>query len=153
MDCALKPNVFLVHHPILGLDYLYDHVHLYKEAVPILAKTLKDVAFSRNLTTQRSSRPAQTPPRPPRSPRPSRPPRPPRPPITPRHHQPRLPARIPRTPQPPQDHQHHQHTPKPSQFSPPQPSLDPLPPPPLYFQQYNQLYRHPSLLDGTMLRL
>ena len=40
-DCALKPNVFLSHHRILGPDYLYDHVHLYREAVRILTKTLK----------------------------------------------------------------------------------------------------------------
>ena len=100
--------MFLAHHPILGPDYLCDHVHLYREAVPILAKSLRDVTFSRNLTTsQRSSQLAQTPPRParpPRSPRPSRPP------ITPTKHQPRPPARTPRTPQPPQYHQHHQHT-------------------------------------------
>ena len=137
-DCALKPNVFLAHHPILGPDCLYDHVHLYREAVPILAKTLKDITFSRNLTnTQSNNWPAQTPPRPSR---------PPRPPIAPRHHQPRLAARIPRTPRPSQDHQHHQHTTRPSQHTP-----QPRPPP--YFQQYSQLCRHPSLLDGTMLRL
>lgn len=48
--CALKPNVFLTHHPT-HLDCLYDHVHLYRETVRILAKTMKDATFSSNLTT------------------------------------------------------------------------------------------------------
>lgn len=35
-------------YPTLDPTCLYDHVHLYKTAVPIFARTLKDVALSRN---------------------------------------------------------------------------------------------------------
>lgn len=38
-DCALRTNVHPAHHPSLDLDHLYDHVHLYKQAVRIFAKT------------------------------------------------------------------------------------------------------------------
>ncbi|CAB1350421.1 unnamed protein product [Coregonus sp. 'balchen'] len=66
-DCALRPNVHLAHHPTLDLDCLYDHVHLYRETVPILAKTLKDVALNRIPTSPpRNSRAISTPPRSPR---------------------------------------------------------------------------------------
>ncbi|KAJ8339686.1 hypothetical protein SKAU_G00343190 [Synaphobranchus kaupii] len=54
-DCALRPNVHLAHHPALSVDDLYDQVHLLKEAVPVLAKTLKDVALNRNSTTSHRS--------------------------------------------------------------------------------------------------
>ncbi len=47
-DCALKPNVYLAQHPTLNLNSLYDHVHLHRRAVPIFAKTLKDIALSRS---------------------------------------------------------------------------------------------------------
>lgn len=63
--CALKPNVHLAHHPTLDFTCLYDHVHLYKTAVPVFAKTLKDVALNRNRnSTPRSNRVQQPPPRP-----------------------------------------------------------------------------------------
>ncbi len=47
-DCALKPNVYLAQHPTLNLNSLYDHVRLHIRAVPIFAKTLKDIALSRS---------------------------------------------------------------------------------------------------------
>lgn len=48
-DCALKPNVHLAQHPTLNLSSLYDHVHLHRRrAVPIFAKTLKDIALNRS---------------------------------------------------------------------------------------------------------
>lgn len=50
-DCALKPNVHLVQHPTLNLSSLYDHVHLHRRAVPIFAKTLKDIALNRSSST------------------------------------------------------------------------------------------------------
>jgi len=63
--CALKPNVHLAHHPTLDFTCLYDHVQLYKTAVPVFAKTLKDVALNRNRnSTPRSNRVQQPPPRP-----------------------------------------------------------------------------------------
>ncbi|KAG7267164.1 hypothetical protein CRUP_009419 [Coryphaenoides rupestris] len=46
--CSLLPNVHLAHHPTLDLDCLYDHVHLYKHALPPFAKTFKDAALNRN---------------------------------------------------------------------------------------------------------
>ncbi|XP_067310538.1 mediator of RNA polymerase II transcription subunit 15-like [Pseudorasbora parva] len=49
--CALLPNVHLAHHPDLDTDCLYDHVHLYKSLVHILAKRLKDVALNRTNQT------------------------------------------------------------------------------------------------------
>ncbi|KAL1274398.1 hypothetical protein QQF64_027212 [Cirrhinus molitorella] len=45
--CALVPNVYLAHHPDLDTDCLYDHVHLYKNLVHILAKRLKDLILNR----------------------------------------------------------------------------------------------------------
>nr|XP_046212454.1 uncharacterized protein LOC124039932 [Oncorhynchus gorbuscha] len=48
--------------PTIDLDCLYDHVHLYRETVPILAKTLKDVALNRSPTSPpRNSRAISTP--------------------------------------------------------------------------------------------
>ncbi len=45
--CAIVPNVYLAHHPDLDTDCLYDHVHIYKNLVHILAKRLKDVTLNR----------------------------------------------------------------------------------------------------------
>lgn len=45
--CASHPNVHLAHHPNIGTDCLFDHVHLLKEAVPIFTKNLKDATFGR----------------------------------------------------------------------------------------------------------
>ncbi|KAJ8369386.1 hypothetical protein SKAU_G00094140 [Synaphobranchus kaupii] len=70
-DCALRPNVHLAHHPALSVDDLYDQVHLYKEAVPVLAKTLKDVALNRNSTTSHRSNGQGRTQTPRRTPRPS----------------------------------------------------------------------------------
>ncbi|KAE8297665.1 hypothetical protein D5F01_LYC04303 [Larimichthys crocea] len=68
-DCVLKPNVHLAHHPTLDISCLYDHVHLFKNTVPIFAQTLKNVALNRDQSTaRRRSRLARSPPRP--SPRP-----------------------------------------------------------------------------------
>ncbi|KAK1902979.1 Platelet-activating factor acetylhydrolase IB subunit beta like [Dissostichus eleginoides] len=50
-DCILRPNVHLPHHPTLDINCLYDHVHLYKNTVPIFARTLKDVALNRDQST------------------------------------------------------------------------------------------------------
>ncbi len=47
-DCSLKPNVYLAQHPTLNRNSFYDHVHLHRRAVPIFAKTLKDIALSRS---------------------------------------------------------------------------------------------------------
>ena len=33
-DCALKPNVFLAHHPTMEPHSLYDQVHIYRSEVP-----------------------------------------------------------------------------------------------------------------------
>ncbi len=56
-DTALVPNVYLAHHPDLDTDCLYDHVHLYKNLVHILAKRLKYVTLnSTNQTSPRWSR-------------------------------------------------------------------------------------------------
>ncbi|KAK1903547.1 Conidiophore development regulator abaA [Dissostichus eleginoides] len=61
-DCILRPNVHLAHHPTLDINCLYDHVHLYKNTVPIFARTLKDVALNRDQSTpRRRSSPAQNP--------------------------------------------------------------------------------------------
>lgn len=49
--CALLPNVHLAHHPDLDTDCLYDHVHLYKSLVNILAKRLKDITLNRRTQT------------------------------------------------------------------------------------------------------
>ncbi|XP_016350301.1 uncharacterized protein LOC107695035 [Sinocyclocheilus anshuiensis] len=60
--CALVPNVYLAHHPDLDTDFLYDHVHLYKNLVHILAKRLKDVTLNRtNQTSPRWSRTSPNP--------------------------------------------------------------------------------------------
>ncbi|KAK1874816.1 Platelet-activating factor acetylhydrolase IB subunit beta like [Dissostichus eleginoides] len=68
-DCILRPNVHLAHHPTLDINCLYDHVHLYKNTVPIFARTLKDVALNRDQSTpRRRSSPAQNPLRPERHP-------------------------------------------------------------------------------------
>ncbi|XP_071186896.1 uncharacterized protein [Salvelinus alpinus] len=101
-DCALRPNVHLAHHPTLDLDCLYDHVHLYRETVPILAKTLKDVALNRSPTSPpRNSRAISTLPR------------------SPRQH----PGPAPWTPQPRPQHHQPQCPPQPAQHRPPQPSF------------------------------
>ncbi|XP_030279699.1 histone-lysine N-methyltransferase set1-like isoform X2 [Sparus aurata] len=50
-DCVLRPNVHLAHHPTLDVNCLYDHVHLFKNKVPIFARTLKDVALNRDQST------------------------------------------------------------------------------------------------------
>ncbi|KAM9473035.1 uncharacterized protein ACWYII_008123 [Salvelinus alpinus] len=101
-DCALQPNVHLAHHPTLDLDCLYDHVHLNRETVPILAKTLKDVALNRSPTSPpRNSGAISTPPR------------------SPRQH----PGPAPWTPQPRPQHHQPQCPPQPAQHRPPQPSF------------------------------
>lgn len=46
-DCALRPNVYLAHHPTLNMDNLYDSVHLKKENISTFARTLKDTALGR----------------------------------------------------------------------------------------------------------
>ena len=75
-DCALKPNIFLAHHPTLEQHSLYDQVHIYRSEVPTFAKTLKDVALNRKPnTSHRTSRAMGIPPRPTsRGPPASRPP-------------------------------------------------------------------------------
>lgn len=68
-DCVLRPNVHLAHHPTLYLNCLYDHVHLFKNTVPIFAQRLKDIVLNRDQSTphRRSSsaynpiRPTNTP--------------------------------------------------------------------------------------------
>ncbi len=63
--CALVPNVYLAHHPDLDTDCLYDHVHLYKNLVHILAKRFKDVTLNRtNQTSPRWSRTSPDPTKP-----------------------------------------------------------------------------------------
>lgn len=57
--CALMPNVYLAHHPTLGLHNLHDHVHLRKDIVNVFAKTLKDVALDRSLS-KRTTMASQT---------------------------------------------------------------------------------------------
>ncbi|XDV33405.1 hypothetical protein PO909_003829 [Leuciscus waleckii] len=67
--CALLPNVHLAHHPDLDTECLYDHVHLYKNLVHILAKRLKDVTLNRtNQTSPRWSRTSPNPVNPSRPP-------------------------------------------------------------------------------------
>ena len=46
-DCALRPNVYLAHHPTLEINGLFDQVHLKKERVSVFARTLKDAALGR----------------------------------------------------------------------------------------------------------
>ena len=46
-DCALRPNVYLAHHPTLNMDNLYDNIHLKKENISTFARTLKDIALGR----------------------------------------------------------------------------------------------------------
>ena len=48
--CALIPNVYLAHHPALGPNSLYDHVHLHKQAVSIFSDTLREAALGRHRT-------------------------------------------------------------------------------------------------------
>ena len=104
-DCALKPNVFLAHHPTLEQHSLYDQVHIYRSEVPTFAKTLKDVALNcQPNTSHRTSRAMGIPPRPTSRGHPaSRPPPRPRGPLTPKR------------PLPPRLHHHgpstHTHTP------------------------------------------
>ncbi len=63
--CAIVPNVYLAHHPDLDTDCLYDHVHIYKNLVHILAKRLKDVTLNRtNQTSPRWSRTSPDPAKP-----------------------------------------------------------------------------------------
>ncbi|KAJ8409111.1 hypothetical protein AAFF_G00241320 [Aldrovandia affinis] len=52
-ECALRPTA---HVPTLGPDSLFDHVHLYREVVPVFAKTLKDIALEDPVTSHRSNR-------------------------------------------------------------------------------------------------
>ncbi|CAB1354062.1 unnamed protein product [Coregonus sp. 'balchen'] len=115
-DCALRPNVQLAHHPTLDLDCLYDHVHLYRETVPILAKTLKDIALNRIPTSPHRNSGA----------------------ISTRLRSPsQQPGPTPWTPQPRPQHHQPQCPPQPAQHRPPQPSFrptqmrpnTPLPPP------------------------
>ncbi|KAE8297667.1 hypothetical protein D5F01_LYC04305 [Larimichthys crocea] len=73
-DSVLKPNVHLTHHATLDISCLYDHVHLFKNTIPIFAQTLKNVALNRDQSTPcRRSRLARSPPRPPPRPPPRRP--------------------------------------------------------------------------------
>ncbi|KAJ8381397.1 hypothetical protein SKAU_G00021750 [Synaphobranchus kaupii] len=56
-ECALRPNV---HHPTLCPHSLFDHVHLYREAVHVFAQSLKNTALGQNpVTPYRSNRPPQ----------------------------------------------------------------------------------------------
>ncbi|KAL7864512.1 hypothetical protein AOLI_G00159320 [Acnodon oligacanthus] len=71
-ECALRPNIHLVHHPSLHTACLYGHVHLFKELVPVFAKTLKDITLTCNVTTPQrkaghnpNTRPSRRTPRPP----------------------------------------------------------------------------------------
>ncbi|KAJ8273846.1 hypothetical protein GJAV_G00106140 [Gymnothorax javanicus] len=71
-DCARRPNVHLAHHPTLDISCLYDHVHLFKNTVPIFAQTLKNVALNRDQSTaHRKSTSAHNPHRTPRHPQPT----------------------------------------------------------------------------------
>ncbi|XP_048015835.1 uncharacterized protein LOC125248181 isoform X1 [Megalobrama amblycephala] len=51
--CSALPNVHLVHHQHIGLQHLYDGLHLHKDAVRVFAKTLKDAALGRSPTSSR----------------------------------------------------------------------------------------------------
>ncbi|KAE8293001.1 hypothetical protein D5F01_LYC08094 [Larimichthys crocea] len=118
-DCVLKPNVHLAHHPTLDISCLHDHVHLFKNTVPIFAQTLKNVALNRDQSTpRRRSRLARSPPRPLPRPPPQRP---------------DLPHRPPRRP--------HQNS-----YEPPQPRPEPLLPPGAPPQRHNQ-EPHPGPLS------
>lgn len=46
-QCAHVPQVHLVRHPGVQLKHMYDHIHLNKAGVAILAKALKDTALDR----------------------------------------------------------------------------------------------------------
>ena len=104
-DCALRPNVFLAHHPTQEQHSLYDQVHIYRSEVQTFAKTLKDVALNRQPnTSHRTSRAMGILPRPTsRRPPAYRPPPRPRGSLTPKR------------PLPPRPHHHgpsiHTHTP------------------------------------------
>lgn len=54
-DCEKWPNVHVAHYDSITVHDLYDHVHLYKEAVPLFTKTLKDVTLNRRATLYRRS--------------------------------------------------------------------------------------------------
>lgn len=46
-QCAHVPQVHLVSHPDIQLKHMYDHIHLNKAGVAILARALKDTALDR----------------------------------------------------------------------------------------------------------
>ncbi|KAL6486191.1 hypothetical protein MHYP_G00055830 [Metynnis hypsauchen] len=76
LDIALlirlqRPKTHLAHHPTLDTACLYDDVQLFRELVPVFAKTLKDITLTRNVTTHQrkagrnpNTRPSSRTPRP-----------------------------------------------------------------------------------------
>ncbi|KAI7792354.1 hypothetical protein IRJ41_006369 [Triplophysa rosa] len=48
--CSAFPNVHLAHHQHIGLQHLYDGLHLHKDGVRVFAKSLKDAALGRSST-------------------------------------------------------------------------------------------------------
>ncbi len=51
--CSALPNVHLAHHHHIGLQHLYDGLHLHKDGVRVFAKTLKDAALGRSPASSR----------------------------------------------------------------------------------------------------
>ncbi len=51
--CSALPNVHLAHHHHVGLQHLYDGLHLHKDGVRVFAKTLKDAALGRSPASPR----------------------------------------------------------------------------------------------------
>ncbi len=51
--CSALPNVHLAHHHHIGLQHLYDGLHLHKDGVRIFAKSLKDAALGRSPASPR----------------------------------------------------------------------------------------------------
>ncbi|RXN28341.1 hypothetical protein ROHU_019352 [Labeo rohita] len=51
--CSALPNVHLAHHHHIGLQHLYDGLHLHKDGVCIFAKSLKDAALGRSPASPR----------------------------------------------------------------------------------------------------
>ncbi|MGH0119403.1 UNVERIFIED_CONTAM: hypothetical protein FKN15_046004 [Acipenser sinensis] len=73
--CALLPSVHLAHHHHIRPHHMYDQVHLNREGMKLFAKSLKDIALGRDLTSPPFTETRSTPSRP-RAPRIPQPPRP-----------------------------------------------------------------------------
>ncbi|XP_058852619.1 uncharacterized protein LOC131699580 [Acipenser ruthenus] len=73
--CALLPSVHLAHHHHIRPHHMYDQVHLNREGMKLFAKSLKDIALGRELTSTPYTETRSTPscPRAPRIPQPPRP--------------------------------------------------------------------------------